>query len=217
MPAKSDFSQKLLTWFETNGRDFPWRHTRNPYEILVAEKLLQQTSVRGSLIEAYRFLLHKFPTPDTLSLASVSDIRLIIQPLGLLYRANDLILMAQDIVQRFNGEVPTSLEDLLSIYGIGDYSARAVLSFAYELDYAVVDTNVARIIYRVFHIEEKFPSNPARSRKLIDLAQNHLPKGYSKEFNWALIDLGAQLCLSKKTYCKECPLHSVCKYAQILR
>lgn len=203
-------SDALLQWFTSNGRDYPWRHTTNPYEILVAEKLLQQTSVRSDLVTAYTIILSKYPSPATLAVAQVTDVEQIIQKLGLLYRAKDLVLMAQDVCEKFGGEVPQTLTELLSIFGVGDYSARAVLSFAYGLDYAVVDVNVARIIYRVNKLEEKFPANPARNRKLYSILGDLLPQGYSRKFNWAMIDLGALICSAKQPSCEKCPLNHRC-------
>lgn len=203
-------SDVLLQWASSNGRDYPWRHTTDPYEILVAEKLLQQTSVRPDLVTAYTIILSKYPSPANLAGAQVADIEQIIQKLGLLYRAKDLVLMAQDVCEKFGGQIPKTLPELLSIFGVGDYSARAVLSFAYGLDYAVVDTNVARIIYRVNKLEEKFPANPARSRKLYSIVGDLLPEGYSREFNWAMIDLGALICSAKQPSCEKCPLIHRC-------
>jgi A/G-specific adenine glycosylase len=203
-------SDALLQWFTGNGRDYPWRHTTDPYEILVAEKLLQQTSVRPDLVTAYTIILAKYPSPANLAGAQVADIERIIQKLGLLYRARDLILMAQDVCEKFGGQIPKTLPELLSIFGVGDYSARAVLSFAYGLDYAVVDVNVARIIYRVNKLEEKLPANPARSRKLYSIVGDLLPEGCSREFNWAMIDLGALICSAKQPSCEKCPLNHRC-------
>ncbi len=212
MPAENDLARKLLRWFQLHGRDLPWRKSSNPYEVLIVEKLLQQTSVRKSLVELYRLILDKYPTPQDLSQANIDELRAYIQPLGLHYRSKDLVLMASDIVEKFGGIVPNELKDLLSLYGVGDYSARAVLSFAYGLDVSVVDTNVARILYRVFDIPGKFPKNPARSQFLIKLSLSHLPSGKSKEFNLAMIDLGSLICLSRKPRCAECPIHNLCKY-----
>lgn len=203
-------SDALLQWASSNGRDYPWRHTTDPYEILIAEKLLQQTSVRPDLVTAYTIILSKYPSPANLADAQVADIERIIQKLGLLYRARDFVLMAQDVCEKFDGHIPKTLPELLSIFGVGDYSARAVLSFAYGLDYAVVDTNVARIIYRVNKLEEKFPANPARSRKLYSIVGDLLPEGYSREFNWAMIDLGALICSAKQPSCEKCPLNHRC-------
>ena len=212
MSFERELSAALLEWFHKKGRDFPWRKTSVPFRILIAEKLLQQTSVRDSLIEIYETLIIKYPTPDHLANADIEELRELIQPLGLDYRARDLILMSHDLIEKFAGTVPAKRELLLSLYGVGEYSARAILSFAFGEDVAVVDVNVARILYRVFAITEKFPSNPARNRKLIDLASSLIPSNRSKEFNWAMIDLGSMICLSKKPLCEYCPLNKICSF-----
>ncbi len=212
MYEKNKFSQSLLKWFKTKGRDFPWRKTNDPYKVLIAEKLLQQTSVRRVLIDLYLYLIEKYPTPNHLAVANIQELIDMIHPLGLHYRAKDLILMSKDIKEKFDGRVPDNLSSILSIYGVGDYSARAVLSFAYEKDVAVVDTNVARILYRVFGIQGKFPQNPARNRKLLEMAASLVPPKQSKEFNWAMIDLGALICLPSKPLCDKCPLNRICQF-----
>lgn len=212
MLKKAKFSRPLLKWFETDGRDFPWRHTNDPYKVLLAEKLLQQTSVRKALIDLYLYLVKKYPNPSHLADADIQELTEMIHPLGLQYRARDLVLMAKDIKEKFGGHVPDSLSSLLSIYGVGDYSARAVLSFAYGQTMPVVDTNVARILYRVFAIQGKFPQNPARKRQLLELAGELVPPNKSKEFNWAMIDLGALICLPSKPLCHKCPLNKICAF-----
>ena len=212
MLEKAKFSRPLLKWFRTDGRDFPWRHTVDPYQVLLAEKLLQQTSVRKVLIDLYLYLIEKYPTPNHLAVADIQELADMIHPLGLHYRARDLVLMAKDIKEKFDGRVPDNLSSLLSIYGVGDYSARAVLSFAYGRDIAVVDTNVARILYRVFAIPGKFPQNPARNRKLLEIASALVRRKQSKEFNWAMIDLGALICLPSKPLCFKCPLNKICEF-----
>jgi A/G-specific adenine glycosylase len=209
---ENEIAQKLIDWFRQFGRDFPWRKTTNPFNVLIAEKLLQQTSVREGVIAAYLFITETYPSPQALAGADLEALNVQIQPLGLHYRAAELIRMSRELVENYGGKVPDIQKDLLSIYGIGHYSARAVLSFAFNQDVAVVDTNVARILYRVFDISERFPLNPARSAKLTDLAQSLLSPGKSKEFNWAMIDLGALICLPRQPRCNECPINSYCLY-----
>lgn len=209
---ENKISQKLIDWFRQFGRDFPWRSSTYPFNVLIAEKLLQQTSVRQDVVDAYLFITNHYPSPQKLANADLEKIKTYIKPLGLHYRADELVRMSREIVERFGGKVPDNQKDLLSIHGIGHYSARAVLSFAFHKDVVVVDTNIARILYRVFSISGKFPPNPARSTKLTNLAQSLLPVGKSKEFNWALIDLGALICLSRRPLCDSCPINEHCLY-----
>ena len=209
---ENEISRKLIDWFRQFGRDFPWRKSSNPFHVLIAEKLLQQTSVRNEVIEAYLFVTENFPTPQALADANLAILKMHIQPLGLHYRAAELIRMSSELIEKYGGQVPDNQKDLLSIYGIGHYSARAVLSFAFNKDVAVVDTNVARILYRVFDISGKFPPNPARSSRLTSLVQELLPAGKSKAFNWAMLDHGALICLPRHPICDKCPINEHCLY-----
>jgi len=209
-----NLQNSLLCWFEKHGRKLPWRESIDPYAMLVVEKLLQQTSVRPDVIEAYGQILLKFPDPHSLAQAEFDDLRKLIEPLGFHYRAKELVLMARDIEEKYQGIVPNDLPALLSIFGVGDYSARAVLSFAYDQDIPVVDTNVARILFRVFALPGKMPANPARKKSLIELMGSLIPPGNSRSFNWGMIDLGSMVCKSSKPDCEKCPLISICGYYQ---
>jgi A/G-specific adenine glycosylase len=209
---KTKFQTRLLVWFEQNQRFFPWRLQTDPYAILVAEKLLQQTAARDSVVEAYQTIIGNYPTPETLSRASTDDLERVIYPLGFSYRAAQLIEMAADIVEKYQGNTPSDLKSLLSIKGIGDYSARAVLSFAYGLDVPIVDTNVARFLYRIFGLEGKLPANPARKRSLIELAGSLVPPRRSKVYNFAILDLCALVCKSRSPLCSKCPVLEFCSF-----
>lgn len=205
----------LIKWFGSARRDYPWRHAQDPYAILLAERLLQQTAARECLVDAYEQLLRKYPSPTSLAQADLSELEAAIRPLGFVYRAGLLRRMAQELVDRHAGLVPQSLNELLSLTGVGDYAARAVLSFAFGQDIAVVDTNVARFLYRLYGIEGPLPANPSRKRRLIELANSLVPPGHSKDYNLAVLDLGAQVCTPKKPKCVECPVNHFCAfYAQ---
>lgn len=204
----------LLSWFELNKRDFPWRKNREPFAILVAEKLLQQTSVRDPVVHAYQILLETYPTPAALASADIAHITNLIAPLGFHFRARELIVLARAITDDFDGEVPRTLEKLKSLPGVGEYAARAVLSFAYGDDVAVVDTNVARFLHRVFALTKPISANPARDKKMIALASNLLPPGKSRDFNLAILDLCAQICRPRRPICEVCPINSLCAYGR---
>jgi len=162
----SAFQDKLLSWHESNARAFPWREQKDPFAVLISEKLLQQTKARSTVISAYNKLLSLYPTPEALANADINTLKELIQPLGFIYRANELPIMAQALVERHQGQVPNSLHELLDLPGVGDYGARAVLSFAFGEDLPIVDTNVARWIYRLDGISGPMPSNPARKKLL---------------------------------------------------
>jgi A/G-specific adenine glycosylase len=212
---RSSFQNRLLTWFVQHGRHYPWRETTDPFKIIVAEKLLQQTRVGDHVVSAYQTLLREYPTPQALATANLSDLQIIIRPLGLTYRAAELKALSNELAGKHESVVPDDLSSLMQLVGIGEYSARAVLSFAYEQDVAVVDTNVARIYYRVFAIPGRMPANPARKRNLLNLATKLLPAGQSRPFNLALLDLGALVCTSRVPNCAKCPILQNCHYGEI--
>ncbi|MCA9730574.1 A/G-specific adenine glycosylase [candidate division KSB1 bacterium] len=209
---KSIFQNKILAWFVSEKRDFPWRQDLNPYKVLIAEKLLQQTQVNENVIRAYKQLLKKYPSPTDLAEADIADVEVIIRPLGFIYRARELCKMAQELVKIHNGQVPNELRKLLDLTGIGDYCARAVLSFSFDKDVPIVDTNVARFLYRLYEIPGPFPSNPARKKSLIELAGNLVPIGNSRNYNLAILDLCSKICKPTNPNCLNCPVQDFCKY-----
>ena len=204
----------LLDWFKTNQRHFHWRETSNPYFILVAEKLLQQTLVNDNVVNAYQKIITTYPDLFSLAKAKTADICPIFEPLGFIYRAKELPILAQDIIQRFDGKVPDNLKDLKSIPGVGDYIARAVLCFGFGQASPIVDTNVARFLYRVFGIYDPLPTNPARNQRLITLANNLIPQKNIKEFNLAILDLCAKVCTPNNPNCLVCPIQKICEYGR---
>ncbi len=210
----SNIQEGLIAWFEVSGRSFPWRETKDPYNILIAEKLLQQTSVRPYLVEVYIEIISRYPTINDLAVAEVADVLNLIQPLGLYYRASELVGLAQAIQEEHNGIIPQDIEHLLRLPGIGDYTARALLCFAFSEDVPIVDTNVARILHRLFDLPEKLSSNPARKKSLIEMAGRLIPKNGARDFNFAVLDLGALLCTSMNPICYDCPLSSLCIFAR---
>lgn len=210
----ADIQQKLLAWASIHGRDFPWRRTNDPYQILIAEKLLQQTAAGEQVRAAYTNLIKSYPTLEMLSKAPPADLRRIILPLGFIYRAAELPRLAQAILQDFSGRVPDNLADLLALPGVGDYAARAVLSFAHRQDVPIVDTNIARLLHRVYGINDPLPNNPARSKRLLRMAAAIIPAGKSREFNLACLDLCAAVCTPRQPKCESCPIQRSCVYGQ---
>src|SRR3990170_3753687 len=195
------FHAALAQWFSNAGRSFPWRRTRDPYKVLVAEKLLQQTAARDALVQAYQGIIHKFPTPKDLAEARLSDIQWLMRPLGLTYRARELRALAREVVTKYNARVPDDLKALMALPGVGDYSSRAVMSFAFHKDVAVVDTNVARFLHRMFGISSPLPENPSRLRALRKLAESLVPAGRARTHNLAVLDLCALVCRPTNPLC----------------
>ncbi|HKO35763.1 MAG TPA: DNA (cytosine-5-)-methyltransferase [Pyrinomonadaceae bacterium] len=210
----ANIQKELLAWFEQNERQFPWRQTSDPYKILIAEKLLQQTAVSEKVVSAYQMIVERHPTVRALARASGQDLEPFIQPLGFNYRARELPVLAKTLVKQERGRIPRDLKSLLSLPGIGDYSARAILSFAHNSDVPIVDTNIARLLYRLFGLQEALPSNPARSTKLNTLAARLLPLGKSRKFNLAALDLCASICKARQPQCTKCPIQAACCYGQ---
>jgi A/G-specific adenine glycosylase len=210
--SKVELQKRLFDWFEQKGRNFPWRSQPSPYAVLIAEKLLQQTAAIDKLVEVYNRIIDTYPTPRLLADANISTLEDIIQPLGLKYRAKELHDMANELVLRHNGEVPKDLKKLIELPGIGDYTARAVLSLAFGEDMPVVDTNIARFLYRMFGLKGPLPSNPARKKDLTELAGRLILKGSAKKFNLALLDVCALVCKADKPECLECPIQMYCAH-----
>lgn len=206
----TSIQKELLAWFNQNGRVFPWRQTSDPYKVAVAEKLLQQTAVNERVVYAYEMIMKKHPSVEHLAEVSAKELVPLIKPLGFKFRAEELPRMAKAVVQENGGKFPTDLDELLALPGVGDYLARAILSFAHNADVPIVDTNVARLLHRLFGINEPLPSNPARNKRLLGLADRILPQGRSKDFNLACLDLCAKICTVRKPHCEVCPLQKEC-------
>lgn len=204
--------KELTEWFRREGRKFPWRETRNAYKVLVAEKLLQQTRVTNIVVTAYKAVLKRYPNITSLSTARLASLQTILSALGLIYRSKELKLMAKQILTDFNGKIPKKYVDLIGIRGIGPYIAKAVLCFAYRKSVGLVDTNIARILYRYFGLEGTLPANPVRNKLLNELAEEIIQTGNARTINLALIDLGALLCLPRNPNCAVCPLNQNCHY-----
>lgn len=189
----------LAGWFEANGRDLGWRRTRDPWSILVAEAMLQQTQV-ARVTERWPRFLRRFPTPSACAVASAADVIEEWAGLGYNRRAVALHRTARAVVERHGGLVPEGLADLLALPGIGPYTARAVRVFAYERDDAVVDTNVARILARA-------TGRSLRPGPVQALADAAVPAGRGWLWNQALLDVGAGWCTAHAPRCGDgCPV-----------
>jgi A/G-specific adenine glycosylase len=203
------FQRRLLTWYRAHGRDLPWRNTTDPYEILVSEVMLQQTQVER-VIPKYHEFLEKYPTVEHLAEANVDDVRKTWYPLGYNIRPVRLHGIACESVARYGGTIPEDEEDLLSLKGIGRYTAGAVRSFAFGLDAPILDTNVARVLHRVF-LAKGDPKRSAVRNALWKLSEALIPPGKGYDFNQALMDFGATVCTAKRPVCPSCTMRTICK------
>jgi A/G-specific adenine glycosylase len=198
----------LLDWYSTNARDLPWRQTRDPYHILVSEIMLQQTQV-DRVLPKYHEWLEKFPSLSALAAAGEEDVTSTWRPLGYNIRPRRLHAIARESVARFGGELPSDEETLRSFKGIGAYTAGAVRSFAFGQRAAILDTNVARVLFRVF-VGRGNPKSHAMRQHLWGVSRTVLPIRRVFDFNQALMDFGATLCTARKPKCLLCPMRNGC-------
>ena len=206
--SRQKFRRRLLDWYSRNGRDLPWRRTRDPYHILVSEVMLQQTQV-DRVLPKYQQWLEKYPTLEALANAHEDDVTHTWRPLGYNIRPRRLHAIARESVERYGGELPSDAETLLSFKGIGAYTAGAVLSFAFGRREAILDTNVARVLFRVFVGRGNLKSHASR-RHLWTLSRTLLPLRQVFDFNQALMDFGATVCTARKPKCLLCPMRPGC-------
>jgi A/G-specific adenine glycosylase len=206
--ARRTFRRRLLGWYRRNGRDLPWRQTRDPYHILVSEVMLQQTQV-DRVIPKYHEWLGKYPSLTALAAAEEAEVAETWRPLGYNIRPRRLQSIARESVARYGGELPSDHETLLSFKGIGEYTAGAVRSFAFGQRAAILDTNVARVLYRVF-VGEGDPKAHAMKRHLWDVSRAVLPRANVFDFNQALMDFGATVCTARHPKCDACPMRPDC-------
>ncbi len=193
------FQAALLEWSGGARRDLPWRQTRDPWAVLVSEVMLQQTQV-ARVAPAYAAFLSRFPTPTACAQATAGDVVRAWAGLGYNRRALSLHRAAVAVVDRFGGSVPGGLDDLVSLPGVGPYTARAVQAFAWEADVGVVDTNAARVLARAVAGRRLAPAE-AQS-----LADSVVPEGRGWDWNQAVLDLGATVCRRHLPRCDRCPL-----------
>ena len=202
------FQRRLLAWYAVHGRDLPWRRTHEPYRILVSEIMLQQTQVER-VLPKYRQFLRRFPTLRSLAAAKVGEVRQLWYPLGYNIRPIRLHLIAREAVARYGGRLPDDAQGLRRLPGVGRYTAGAMLAFAYGQDAALLDTNVRRVLSRVF-LGTRAGRRPPGDRALWDLAGTLVPRGRGYDFNQALMDFGALWCTPRRPRCGPCPLRRLC-------
>ena len=207
--ARQRFRRQLLTWYRKHGRDLPWRQTDNPYHILVSEIMLQQTQV-DRVLPKYHEWLAKYPSFEALAAAPPEDVTNTWYPLGYNIRPQRLQSIAREAVERFGGALPSDEETLLSFKGIGQYTAGAIRSFAFRERAAILDTNVARVLSRVF-LGGGDVKQSALQRRLWILSEALVPHRHAFDFNQALMDFGATLCIARKPLCLVCPMRASCR------
>jgi A/G-specific adenine glycosylase len=199
---------RLLSWYDRNRRDLPWRRTRDPYAIWVSEVMLQQTQVK-TVLGRYEDFLGRFPTLRALARARESDVLHAWQGLGYYSRARRLMSAARAIVERHDGRMPADRDSLLSLPGVGEYSAGAVASIAFGKRVPVVDGNVIRVLTRLFALAGDPGRAPLKAR-LWKLAGELVSPERPGDFNQSLMELGATVCTPREPACERCPLARQC-------
>jgi len=203
------FRRKLLSWYRANGRSLPWRTTSDPYHILVSEVMLQQTQV-DRVLPKYHEWLGKYPSLEALAAAPEDDVAEAWRPLGYNIRPRRLQAIARESVARYGGRLPSDRETLLSFKGIGEYTAGAIRSFAFRERAAILDTNVARVLFRVF-VRRGDPKAHAMKKQLWALSEVLVPHKHVFDFNQALMDFGAMICVARNPKCLVCPMMENCR------
>jgi A/G-specific adenine glycosylase len=208
--AERRFRRRLLAWFRRHGRDLPWRRTRDPYQVLVSEVMLQQTQV-SRVEEFYPRFLARFPTVDRLANAAPARVRESWEGLGYYRRAANLHRLAREVIRAHDGVIPREVDALRRLPGVGAYTAGAVASFAYERAEPAVDTNVARVLRRAFHPRAGRDARGARTLHATAARLNprHGPSAWA--FNQAIMELGALVCTARVARCAICPVAGACR------
>jgi A/G-specific adenine glycosylase len=208
-PDRRRFRQRLLSWYRRHGRDLPWRRTTDPYHILVSEIMLQQTQV-DRVLPKYAEWLAKYPSLAVLAAAPEHEVARTWYPLGYNVRPRRLQTIAREAVARYGGRLPDDEATLRSFDGIGAYTAGAIRSFAFRERAAILDTNVARVLFRVF-VGRGDPKRHAMRRHLWAVSEALVPARHVFDFNQALMDFGAMVCVARNPKCLVCPMTRSCR------
>jgi A/G-specific adenine glycosylase len=210
---RQDFTRRLRSWYRRNARDLPWRRTRDAYRVLVSELMLQQTQV-SRVLDYYAEFLERFPTLTHVARAKPAAVMEAWEGLGYYARARNLHRLAITVTEggRQNNRLPSDTAALRQLPGIGAYTAGAVASFAYEERAALVDTNVARVLKRVFAPRANVKTTRGQ-RVVWELAESVLPRTGRATWthNQALMELGALICTARVAHCNRCPVRSICR------
>lgn len=203
-----EFGEKLIKWYKKQGRDLPWRLTKNPYHIWLSEIILQQTRVIQGL-EYYQKFVNQYPEITDLASADLQEVLKLWQGLGYYSRARNLHHTANDIVENYNGVFPKKYSEIQKLKGVGPYTAAAIASFAYDESVAVVDGNVFRVLSRFFGIKEDISITKTR-KTFQELANMLIKEVESASFNQAIMDFGATVCKPQNPLCDSCIFSQQC-------
>ncbi len=206
--SAAEARRSLLRWYQRRSRALPWRKSRNPYTVWVSEIMLQQTQIE-TVIPYYQRFIREFPTARRLANGPLERVLELWSGLGYYRRARNLHRAAQELVEKHGGQFPREMKQALSLPGVGDYTARAVLSIAYNQPYAVLDGNVARVMARLLALHGNL-HQPQFRRRIEENLDLFLSRRSPGNFNQALMELGQTVCLPRSPQCHKCPLRQVC-------
>lgn len=200
---------KLIQWYQNNHRDFPWRQSNDPYNIWISEIMLQQTTTEAVIPYYQRFLL-KFPTIQDLAQSSLEEVYKMWEGLGYYRRAKYIHETAKIIVDKYHGLFPSKYDEVLSLKGIGSYTAGAICSIAFHQSTPAIDGNVLRIIARQYLIKDNIATRQTQN-EITNIVQKLLIGYDASAFNQGLMDLGATICRPLNPKCDQCPIHETCQ------
>lgn len=211
MTERDYFTAKILEWSVDNLIDYPWRKFNDPYEVLIAEILLRKTNA-GKVVNIIEETLSVIPDLEHLEQLGKEELQILLKPYGMSkMKAQQFKVLAEQLRKRHGGKVPDSEEDLLNLYGVGQYICNAVLCFAYNRRVGILDTNIIRVITRYFGYKSS-SKRPRQDRKLWDYVNSLVPQERYKDFNYALLDFGSKVCKAAKPLCEQCSISCYCDY-----
>lgn len=211
----TEYQKRLSEWYLQNGRDLPWRKTHDPYKILISEVMLQQTQVDRVLPKYFEFL-ERFPTIQDLATASNGDVLRVWSGLGYNSRALRLKAVAEEAVKMYDGQLPDDREKLKALKGIGEYTSGAILAFAYHKQVSFIDTNIKRLVHRVF-VGLELQGWKKTDKEMGGIVDEVCDFEHAYEYHQALMDLGATICKATKLHCHICPMKDMCSAYEEIR
>lgn len=210
LAKKRFFANKIIMRYKTEWRNFPWRKTKNAFHILISEMMLQKTDSK-KVLSVYPSFIRKYPTPKRLSEANRNTLKSEIRLLGISDRARRLKATAKKLLLLHGGNVPCDRTQLLGLLGVGEYIANAVLCFACNQDVPLLDTNIIRVIKRVFSVESS-KKRARTDKELWQFAASLIPKGKATDYNRGVLDFAATICTARNSKCPVCPISDICDY-----
>jgi len=201
--------EKLVEWFRTHGRDYPWRQTSDPFRVLIAEIMLRRTKA-DQVKAVYDRLFAEYPDVETMAKAGNKELEQILYPLGLKWRTPAFGLVAREVKEKYQCKIPEVREELITLPGVGEYVAGAVLSIAYGKKEWIVDSNIVRLFRRYLGI--KTSKEGRRDKHVVEIAKAYVSGKDPRKANLALLDFAALICLPRDPKCTDCPVSATCHY-----